>query len=213
VYLTGEVMDDMALDIISKLQFLGQYDAPIYIYINTCGGSIDAGMSIVEHMKLIKPKIYTIIAGSAFSMGAVISLFGDKGCRFITPGSSFMLHPAQFEMEYDYVDQQKRAVDFIHKTDDAIYTAISKRVKIGKKKLRKICDKGLWLNAKDCVEQGFCDGIWTPKLEKEVNLHAAAAKKTKKEQFKMIQAGQLFKQFVDAVVSGDYLEDEDCGEE
>jgi len=94
IFLTGQVEDNMANLITAQLLFLESEnpDKDIYLYINSPGGSVTAGMSIYDTMNFIKPKVHTIVIGQACSMGAFILSGGEKGCRYALPNASIMIH-------------------------------------------------------------------------------------------------------------------------
>ena len=92
--LTGEVCDEMAASITSQLLFLDSVDPgkDIYLYINSPGGSVTAGMAIYDTMKYIKSDVSTICMGMAASMGAFLLAGGTKGKRMIMPNAEVMIH-------------------------------------------------------------------------------------------------------------------------
>ena len=94
IMLCGEIDDNLASSIVSQLLFLAATDSEkdISIYINSPGGSISAGMAIVDTMDLIKPDVSTICVGMAASMGAFILAHGAKGKRYALPNSEVMIH-------------------------------------------------------------------------------------------------------------------------
>ena len=91
---TGPVEDQMANSIIAQLLFLDAQDntKDIYMYINTPGGSVSAGLAIVDTMNFIKSDVQTIVMGMAASMGTVIASSGAKGKRFMLPNAEYMIH-------------------------------------------------------------------------------------------------------------------------
>ena len=94
IFLTGPVEDHMASVIIAQLLFLEAEDPEkdISIYINSPGGSITAGLAILDTMAFIRPDIVTICVGQAASMAAVLLAKGAKGKRFSLPNSRIMIH-------------------------------------------------------------------------------------------------------------------------
>lgn len=94
VFLGEEVNDVTASLVVAQLLFL-EHDDPdkdIYLYINSPGGSITAGMAIYDTMQYIKPDVSTICIGMAASMGAFLLAAGAKGKRFALPNSEIMIH-------------------------------------------------------------------------------------------------------------------------
>ena len=94
VFLTGEVNDQSASLVIAQLLFLESEnpDKDIQLYINSPGGSVDAGMGIFDTMRFIRPQVNTICVGMAASMGAFLLAAGEKGKRFALPHSRIMIH-------------------------------------------------------------------------------------------------------------------------
>ena len=89
IMVTGPVEDQMANSIIAQLLFLDAQDntKDIYMYINTPGGSVSAGLAIVDTMNFIKSDVQTIVMGMAASMGTIIASSGAKGKRFMLPNA------------------------------------------------------------------------------------------------------------------------------
>lgn len=94
IFLTGQVEERMASLIVAQMLFLEAEDpkADIYLYINSPGGVVTAGMSIFDTMNFIKPDVSTICLGQAASMGAFLLGAGAKGKRFALPNSRIMIH-------------------------------------------------------------------------------------------------------------------------
>lgn len=94
IMLDGEVNDQSASLITAQLLYLEAVDpdADISLYINSPGGSVSAGMGIIDTMNLIKPDVVTIGCGMSASMGAVILTSGAKGKRYVLPHGEVMIH-------------------------------------------------------------------------------------------------------------------------
>lgn len=92
LFLTGEVTEQMSNDFVSELLYLTQSPEPIDIYINSPGGSVNAGLVIYDCIQACKVPINMYCIGTAASMGAVILAGGQKGRRFILPHSKVMIH-------------------------------------------------------------------------------------------------------------------------
>ncbi len=94
VFLVGEVEDHMANLVVSQLLFLESEnpDKDIFLYINSPGGVVTAGMAIYDTMQYIKPKVHTLCMGQACSMGSMLLLAGAKGNRYILPHARVMIH-------------------------------------------------------------------------------------------------------------------------
>ncbi|CEO38512.1 ATP-dependent Clp endopeptidase proteolytic subunit ClpP [Photobacterium kishitanii] len=94
IFLTGQVEDHMANLVVAQLLFLESEnpDKDIFLYINSPGGSVTAGMSIYDTMQFIKPNVSTVCMGQACSMGAFLLAGGAKGKRYCLPNSRVMIH-------------------------------------------------------------------------------------------------------------------------
>eukprot|EP00532_Pseudo-nitzschia_australis_P004460 CAMPEP_0168185420 /NCGR_PEP_ID=MMETSP0139_2-20121125/13833_1 /TAXON_ID=44445 /ORGANISM="Pseudo-nitzschia australis, Strain 10249 10 AB" /LENGTH=339 /DNA_ID=CAMNT_0008107247 /DNA_START=219 /DNA_END=1238 /DNA_ORIENTATION=+ len=90
----GEVTDQMASVVTAQLLFLEAEDpdSPLYMYINSPGGSVTAGMAMYDTMRYIRPKVHTIAMGQAASMGSLLLAGGSTGCRSALPNATIMLH-------------------------------------------------------------------------------------------------------------------------
>ena len=93
IFLTGQVEDHMANLVVAQLLFLESEspDKDIFLYINSPGGSVTAGMSIYDTMQFIKPNVSTVCMGQACSMGAFLLAGGEKGKRFCLPNYRAMI--------------------------------------------------------------------------------------------------------------------------
>ena len=94
IFLPSYIEDDMANLVIAQLLFLEAEDPDkdVYLYINSPGGSVTAGLAIYDTMQYIKPSVATICMGQAASMGALLLCAGAKGKRFALPHSRIMIH-------------------------------------------------------------------------------------------------------------------------
>jgi len=94
IFVTGEVEDHMATLIVAQLLFLESEnpDKDIFMYINSPGGVVTAGLSIYDTMQYIKPKVATLCMGQACSMGSLLLTAGEKGMRYVLPNARVMIH-------------------------------------------------------------------------------------------------------------------------
>ncbi|AZL15067.1 ATP-dependent Clp endopeptidase proteolytic subunit ClpP [Rickettsiales endosymbiont of Stachyamoeba lipophora] len=94
VFLVGEVEDNMASLVVAQLLFLESEnpDKDIWMYINSPGGVVTAGLSIYDTMQYIKPKVATLCIGQACSMGSLLLAGGEAGMRYSLPNSRVMIH-------------------------------------------------------------------------------------------------------------------------
>ena len=94
IFLTGQINDNVASLVTAQLLFLESEDPKkeIYLYINSPGGLVTAGLGIYDTMQYIKPEISTLCIGQAASMGSFLLAAGSKGKRFSLPNSRIMVH-------------------------------------------------------------------------------------------------------------------------
>ena len=94
VFVSGEIEDEMANAIVAQLLFLQAEDAKkeISIYINSPGGSVTAGLAILDTMRMVKCPVATYCVGQAASMGAILLSAGEKGKRHALPNARIMIH-------------------------------------------------------------------------------------------------------------------------
>ena len=94
IFLTGEVEDHMCSLIVAQLLFLESEnpEKEIFMYINSPGGVVTAGLSVYDTMQYIKPKVATLCIGQAASMGSLLLTAGEAGMRYCTPNARIMIH-------------------------------------------------------------------------------------------------------------------------
>ncbi len=115
IFLAGPVEDQMATLVVAQLLYL-EADNPkkeIYLYINSPGGVVTAGLSIYDTMQFIKPKVSTLCIGQAASMGSLLLTAGEKDMRFCLPNSRVMVHQPSGGFQGQASDIQRHAEDIM----------------------------------------------------------------------------------------------------
>lgn len=168
ILVVGEIDDIAAAHICSYLQVFSITKEPIYMYINSPGGSLYAGYAIIDQMLACYGPVVTIVRGTAHSMGAMIAAYGTKGFRFATPNSSLMLHSVTVHNPATSLEHHKKMFDYTQLDYGKKITALSRRMGISKKKLDGIMSKTTWMQAKQAVKIGLIDGVWTAEKERAV---------------------------------------------
>ena len=163
IIFVSEITPETANLIVAQLLFLQSEDSkkPIYMYINSPGGDISAGMAIIDTMYFVKPEIHTICIGMAASMGAVILSQGSEGKRFALPNSEVMIHQPLSGVEGQASDIVIRA-EHIVKSKNKLYEMMADRSK--KKSLKDIekdADRDHWMGAQEAQDYGLIDEIIT----------------------------------------------------
>lgn len=162
IFLWGPVDDDSAKEIVSKLLYL-EAEKPgekITFFINSPGGVVTSGFSILDTMNLISSPVSTVCMGLAASMGSLLLSAGEKGQRFIYPLGEVMIH----QPSIGYL--QGRASDIeIHakqilKTKTLSAEILAKNCNQPLQQILKDFERDYWMNAKESVEYGIVDGIF-----------------------------------------------------
>jgi len=169
ILVSGEITETLSSHVCSYLQLFALMDKPIFMYINSPGGCLSSGYAIVDQMMASPCPIYTIVRGQANSMAAIITAFGNKKYRYITPNSSMMLHSVIMQHQADSIEKYQGMVDYVGRDYDQKVIELAKRTKLTTKKLKSLMKETKWLTAKDAVETGIVDGIWTPEMERNLN--------------------------------------------
>lgn len=159
IHLVGEVNDEMAASIVAQLLHLAaQSDEDIYMYINSPGGSVSAGLAIYDTMKYIKPEIATVCVGYAASMGAVILSGGTKGKRMILPHAEVMIHQPSGGAQ-GQASEIEIAAEHIRSTKQVLNTILSQNCGRDIKKVAVDTDRDHWMSADEALKYGIVDTI------------------------------------------------------
>ena len=160
VFLGTEVNDDIANSIISQLLFLEAQDSEkdIYLYINSPGGSVSAGLAILDTMNLIKPDVQTIVMGMAASMGAFLLSAGAKGKRFALPNAEIMIHQPLGGAQGQATDIEISAKHIL-KTRERLNRILAKNTGQTLEQIEKDTERDNFMDADVAKEYGLVDHI------------------------------------------------------
>lgn len=159
IFLSGEINDNVANSVVAQLLYLDSIsNDDIYLYINSPGGEISAGMAIYDTMNYIKSDVSTICVGLAASMGAFLLLSGTKGKRIALPNSEIMIHQPLGGANGQATDI-KIAAERIVKMKEKLNKIISKKTNQKIEKIEKDTDRDYFMNAKEAKEYGIIDKI------------------------------------------------------
>ncbi|MBE6146939.1 MAG: ATP-dependent Clp protease proteolytic subunit [Firmicutes bacterium] len=164
IFLDEDVSSQSASVVIAQLLFLQMEDpnADITMYINSPGGSINAGLAIVDTMNYLSCDISTVVIGTAASMGSVIASSGTKGKRYILPHSEFLIHQARVPgVSYSVNDDLQITARHLDTSDKLITEILAKNTGKSYEQLERDMARDNWMNAKEAVEYGLCDEIIT----------------------------------------------------
>lgn len=161
VFVGGPVNDDVANIIIAQLLFLQSEDPKkdISLYINSPGGSVTAGLAIVDTMNHIKPDVSTVCVGMAASMGAVLLAAGAKGKRFALPNAEIMIHQPHIESiggQATDIEISARQILRIRETTNKILAGATGQPL---EKISKDVDRDFFMNVTEAKKYGIVDKI------------------------------------------------------
>jgi ATP-dependent Clp protease protease subunit len=162
IFLWGPVDDDSARDIVSRLLYLESVNpgAKITFYINSPGGIITSGYSILDTMNLITSPVSTVCMGLAASMGSILLSAGQHGERYIYPLGEVMIH--QPSIEY----LQGRASDIeiharqISKSKEIAAEILARNCNQSIEQILKDFDRDYWMNANESIAYGIVDKLY-----------------------------------------------------
>jgi ATP-dependent Clp protease protease subunit len=160
IWLGSEVRDENANEIAAKLLLLAAEDPKrdIYLYVNSPGGSITAGMAIYDTMQFVPNDIVTVGIGMAASMGQLLLTAGTKGKRYITPNARVLLHQPHGGFGGTASDIQTQAqliLDMKRRLAEITAAQTGKSVE----QINADGDRDRWFNAQEALEYGFVDHI------------------------------------------------------
>ena len=162
IFLSGEINDQMANTIVAQLIYLEgkNPDKDIYMYINSPGGSVSAGLAIYDTMQYIKCDVSTICIGMAASMAAVILSSGTKGKRICLPHSEVMIHQPLGGTQGQASDILLHA-RHIEKTRETLNKILAENTGKDVETIAKDTDRDNFLDAKQAVKYGLVDKIFS----------------------------------------------------
>ncbi len=160
IFLTGQVEDQMANLIVAQLLFLESEnpEKDIYLYINSPGGSVTAGMSIYDTMNFIRPDISTVCVGQAASMGAFLLSGGAKGKRHCLPNSRVMIHQPLGGFQGQASDFEIHAKEILS-IKERLNRLMADHTGQPYEKVAQDTDRDNFLSAQEAVDYGLVDSI------------------------------------------------------
>lgn len=162
IFLVGQVEEHMANLIVAQLLFLESEspDKDIFLYINSPGGSVTAGMAIYDTMQFIKPNVSTVCIGQAASMGAFLLAGGEKGKRFCLPNSRVMIHQPLGGFQGQASDIAIHAQEILgikHKLNLMLSEHTGQPLEV----IERDTDRDNFMSATQAVEYGLVDAVMT----------------------------------------------------
>ena len=160
IMLSGPIEDNMANAIIAQLLFLDAQDSgkDIYLYINSPGGVVTAGLAIYDTMNFIKSDVQTIVMGMAASMASVLASSGTKGKRFALPNSEILIHQPSGGAQGQQTEIEIVAEEIL-KTRKKINQSLADNSGQSVEKLNHDTERDNYLSAQEAKDYGLIDDI------------------------------------------------------
>ncbi|GIG38366.1 ATP-dependent Clp protease proteolytic subunit [Cellulomonas phragmiteti] len=160
IWLGSEVRDENANAICAQMMLLAAEDPDkdIWLYINSPGGSITAGMAIYDTMQYIKPDVATIAMGMAASMGQFLLSSGTKGKRYATPHARVMMHQPSGGIGGTATDVRINAQLILH-MKRVLAELIAEQTGKSVDQIHADSDRDRWFTAPEALEYGFIDHV------------------------------------------------------
>lgn len=162
IFVGGQVSDMMANLVVAQLLFLANEDqkTDIHLYVNSPGGSVTAGLGIVDTMNFIPCNICTYIIGQAASMGSVIACSGTKGKRFALPNAENLMHQPLIAgvLEGQATDLEIEARHILRMRTQ-LYVIYSKATGRSEAQIAEDCERNNWLTSPEMLKYGLIDSV------------------------------------------------------
>jgi ATP-dependent Clp protease protease subunit len=160
VFLVGPVNDGVANLVVAQLLFLESEnpDKDIFLYINSPGGSVSAGLSIYDTMNFIKPDVSTMCMGMAASMGSFLLMAGAKGKRLALPNSRVMMHQPSGGAQGQATDIEIQAREII-KTREQLNRIYADRTGQPLERIASDMERDLWMSPTEALDYGLIDQV------------------------------------------------------
>jgi len=160
VFIGTPIDDTVASLVIAQLLFLESEDPDkyIYLYINSPGGSVTAGLAIYDTMQYIKPDVATICIGMAASMGAVLLAGGAEGKRYALPNSRIMIHQPWGGVQGKALDIETQAKEIL-RLREVLNDILVKHTKQPLEKIERDTERDYFMSAQEAKEYGIIDEV------------------------------------------------------
>ena len=160
IWLGSEVAEDNANQICAQMMLLAAQDPekPIFLYINSPGGSVTAGMAIYDTMQYIQPEVVTVALGMAASMGQLLLTAGTPGKRYATPHARILMHQPSGGVGGTASDIRINA-NLILQMKQELAEINAQRTGKSVEKIREDSERDHWFTAQEALEYGFIDHV------------------------------------------------------
>ncbi len=159
LWVAGPVNDAMSTVVQAQLMFLDNLENKIItMHVDSPGGSVKSGLSMVDVMNYITSKVSTINTGMAASMGSILLGAGTKGMRYSLPNSKVMLHQVSSGAS-GHVEDLKISLAEAVKYNDKLFSMLGEYCGKTKEQVLEDCNRDNWLTSDEALEYGIIDGI------------------------------------------------------
>jgi ATP-dependent Clp protease protease subunit len=160
IFLVGPVNDATANLVVAQMLFLESEnpDKDIFLYINSPGGSVSAGLSIFDTMNFVKPDVSTMCMGMAASMGSFLLMAGAKGKRLALPNSRIMIHQPSGGAQGQATDIEIQAREII-KTREQLNRIYADRTGQPMERIAADMERDLWMSPTEAKDYGLIDQV------------------------------------------------------
>ena len=160
IFLGTEITDEVANLVVAQLLFLESEDPDkeIYLYINSPGGLVSAGLAIYDTMQYIKPHVSTICVGQAASMGALLLAGGEKGKRFALPHSRILIHQPLGGAQGQATDIDIQAREIL-RIRDVLSRILARHTNQPVEKIRQDTERDFFMTGEQAKEYGIIDEV------------------------------------------------------
>ena len=161
IFISGEINQELAEKVSTQLLILQEMgDEPIKVFINSQGGHVEAGDTIHDMIKFVKPKVIVIGTGWVASAGITIYLAADKENRYSLPNTRYMIHQPMGQCRGQATDISIEALE-ISRVRERINKIISNATNQPLEKVKQDTDRNYWLNCDEAVEYGIVNKVIT----------------------------------------------------
>jgi ATP-dependent Clp protease protease subunit len=166
IWLAGPVNDRMSTVVQAQLMFLDNLEVKdVTLHVDTPGGSVKSGLSIVDVMNYVSSDIITVNTGMAASMGSILLGAGTKGKRFTLPNSRVMLHQVSTGASGNIQDI-RRSIAEGEKYNDKLFNMLGEFTDKTPEQVLKDAERDFWMDGEEALAYGIVDGIITNKKKK-----------------------------------------------
>ncbi|MHC4429654.1 MAG: ATP-dependent Clp protease proteolytic subunit, partial [Planctomycetota bacterium] len=162
IFLGGGIHDESANIVVAQLLFLANEDpkADINLYVNSPGGSVTAGLGIIDTMRYVPCGVATYIIGQAASMGSLVACSGTQGKRYCLPNAKNLMHQPLLAgiLEGQATDLEIEAREML-RLRDILFKIYADRTGQSVEKIAEDCERNKWLSADEMVAYGLADKI------------------------------------------------------